>query len=255
MKAPISWLKKIINLSKSPAELAEILTLAGLEVEKIDRETFSFEGVVVGQLIEVSPHPDAEKLKIALVSDGKKEFQVVCGDTTIKEGLIVAFAKVGARLTLDGGEILEIEKAKLRGVESSGMLCSGRELGISDEDDQVYRLPPDAPLGQDLCEYLYDPTLDICLTPNLGHCRSIFGIARELGAHLNLTVKSPKVTLDEDQDNPAKSYIQVTNEDHEGCYQYECRVIRGVEIKESPAWLKHASSQKRATRSSVTLSM
>ena len=237
MKAPLSWLKKYTHLTQSPAEIAEVLTLAGLEVEKIDRETFSFEGVVVGKLIEVTPHPDAEKLKVAVVSDGKKEFQVVCGDTTISEGLVVAFAKTGARLTLAEGEVLEIEKAKLRGVESSGMLCSGRELGISDEEDKIYRLPSDAPLGQDLSEYLYDPIFDICTTPNLGHCRSFFGIARELSAHFNQPIKIPKVTLDEDQDNPAKSYVQVTNEDHDGCYQYECRVIRGVEIKESPSWL------------------
>ena len=238
MKAPLSWLRKYINLSKKPSELAEILTLAGLEVEKIERETFSFQQVVIGKLTSVKPHPNADKLKIATVTDGKKNFQVVCGDDTIEEGLIVAFAKIGATLKLRSGELLEIKKAKLRDVESQGMFCSAQELGIGDECSQIYRLAEDAPLGTDLATYLFDPTFDICLTPNLGYCRSIFGIARELGAQLDEVVNFLNVTVDEDLDNPAKSHIQVTNEDHEGCYQYECRVIRGVEIGESPTWLK-----------------
>lgn len=238
MKAPLSWLKKYINLTKKPAEIADILTLSGLEVEKIERETFSFEGIVIGNLIEVKAHPDAERLKIATVTDGKKNYQVVCGDTTIEPGLNVAFAKIGAILHLPTSEKLEIQKAKLRGVESQGMFCSGYELGITDENDQIYRLPEDAPLGEDLTKFLYDPTFDIALTPNLGHCRSLIGVARELGAIVDEGVNLPQVEVDEDLDNPAKAQIQVTNEDHEGCYQYECRVIRGVEIKESPTWLK-----------------
>ena len=238
MKAPLSWLKKYINLSKEPNEIAEILTLAGLEVEKIDREAFSFKGVVIAKLIEVKPHPDAEKLKLATVSDGKKSYQVVCGDTTIEPGLVVCLAKVGAKLTLRGKEAIEIKKTKLRGIESQGMFCSGNELGISDVSDQIYRLPEDAPLGEDLAQYLYDPTFDIALTPNLGHCRSIIGIARELSAHTDESITLPKVNIEEDLDNPAKAHIQVSNENHEGCFQYECRVIRGVQIKESPTWLK-----------------
>lgn len=238
MKAPLSWLKKYINLSKDPSEIADILTLAGLEVEKIDREHFSFEGVVIAKLIEVKPHPDAERLKVATASDGKKSYQVVCGDTTIEPGLVVCLAKIGAKVTLPNKEELVIKKAKLRGVESQGMFCSGAELGIGDESDQIYRLSDEAPLGEDLSKYLYDPTFDIALTPNLGHCRSMIGIARELSAHLDEIVNIPQTNISEDQDNPAKAQIQVTNEDHEGCYQYECRVIRGVQIKESPAWLK-----------------
>ncbi len=238
MKAPISWLKKYINLSKTPAQLAEILTLAGLEVEKIERETFSFEGIVIGKITEVKQHGDAEKLKIATVTDGKKSFQVVCGDTTIEEGLVVAFAKIGATLTLPSGETLEIKKANLRGIESQGMLCSALELGISEESSQIYRLLSNAPLGKDLATYLYDPTFDICLTPNLGYCRSIFGIARELGAQLDEVINFPLAQVEEDVDNPASAQIKVSNEDHEGCYQFACRVIRGVEIKQSPDWLK-----------------
>ena len=240
MKAPLSWLKKYINLEKSPTEIANILTLAGLEVEKIERESFSFEGIVVAKLISVTPHPDADKLKIAIVTDGKKEYQVVCGDTTIEEGLFVAFAKVGASLTLKNGETIEIKKTKLRSIESQGMLCSAFELGLSDSADQIYRLLKTAPLGQDLSTYLYDPIFDICLTPNLGHCRSIFGIARELSAQLSLPAKFPKILVEEDLDNPAKNELQITNTDPSGCFQYECRVIRGVQIKESPDWLKEA---------------
>lgn len=238
MKAPISWLKKFINLTRTPAEIAEILTLAGLEVEKIERDQFFFEGVIIGKITSVKPHPETDKLKIASVYDGSKSVQVVCGDLTIEEEDVVAFAKVGAKLTLRDGHTLEIKKAKLRGQESYGMLCSAAELGLSDDHDQILRLQKSAPLGQDIKNFLHDPTFDICLTPNLGYCRSMFGIARELGAHLNELVTFPSVQLKEDQDNPAHNEIQVTNEEHTGCLQYECRVIRGVQIDESPDWIK-----------------
>lgn len=238
MKAPLSWLKKYISLSKDAIELAEILTRSGLEVEKIDRMNFSFQGVIIGKVLEVTPHPDASNLKIAIISDGKSSHRVVCGDHTLEKNAVVPFAKVGAVLIDEEGVSVEIKKAKLRGIESLGMLASEKELGISKDDSKVMRLPQEAPIGEDIANYLLDPTFDITITPNLGYCRSIIGIARELSSQLGEPSHPPIFKLAEDTDNLTKSKLQVTNEAHKECPQYYCRIIRGVEVKPSPSWLQ-----------------
>ncbi len=238
MKIPFSWLEKYVCFSQSPTEVSDLLTLSGLEVEKIEFDTFDFTGVVIGLISEISDHPDADKLKILIISDGNKEYQVVSGAPHLEKNSKVAFAKEGATLKGIDGKPLVIKKAKLKGIESYGMLCSEKELGLSNNHESVLTLPQEAPLGENLSDFLHDPTLSIALTPNLGHCRSVIGVARELAAHFNLPLAPLKISLSEDPDKLAQNKIQVINEAPESCFQYSCRVIQGIEVAESPYWLK-----------------
>lgn len=238
MKIPFSWLKKYVTFSKSPAEVAELLTLSGLEVEKIELDTFDFANVIIGLILEISPHPDADKLQILIITDGEKKYQVVSGAPSLIKNSKVAFAKEGATLKGDDGKPFIIKKAKLKGIDSYGMLCSEKELGLSNNHDTVLTLPDDAPVGKDLGDFLRDPTLAIALTPNLGHCRSVLGVARELSAHFNEPLQPLKISLKEDVDNLAQNKIRVVNESFENCFQYQCRVIQGIEVTPSPYWLK-----------------
>lgn len=238
MKIPTSWLKKHIEFEKTPAEISELLTLAGLEVEKVDREIFNFSDVVTALVKEVYPHPHVDKLKVALVFDGKKQHKVVCGAPNCEAGKKVALAKVGSILQRDSDNPLEIQAATIRDIPSAGMLCSKKELGISNDHSGIYILPDDVPLGVALIEYLKDPTFDIALTPNLGYCRSVIGIARELGAQIDRKITPIRTKLEEDENLPLSEKIHIANEDHENCLQYSVRMIQGVEVGPSPAWLR-----------------
>ena len=147
MKVPLSWLKEYLELNISPEEIAESLTLAGLEVDKVETSTFSFSGVVIAKVLETQPHPNADRLQIARVFDGKEEFQVVCGASNCREGLITAFAKLGASLKEPDGNIWKIKKSKIRDIESFGMLCAADELGLPfKKTDGILELPHSAPL-------------------------------------------------------------------------------------------------------------
>ena len=165
----------------APAELAKQLTLAGLEVESVTPVAPPFSGVVVGEVLESGRHPDAEKLSLCQVTtDGSNRLQIVCGANNVRAGLKVAVAMVGARLPKD----VVIKRAKLRGQESNGMLCSARELGLGDEHDGIMELPDSLPLNQDLRAALDldDVMLEVNATPNRGDCMSVFGIARDYAA-------------------------------------------------------------------------
>lgn len=238
MKIPFSWLKKYVLFSQSPAEVSELLTLSGLEVEKVELDTFDFSQVIIGLILEISPHPEADRLQILILTDGEKKYQVVSGAPILIKNSKVAFAKEGATLKGEDGKPFIIKKAKIKGIDSFGMLCSEKELGLSNNAESVLSLPDDAPLGKDLGDFLRDPTLNIALTPNLGHCRSIIGVARELSAHYNEPLQPLKISFKEDQDNPTQNKIRVVNEDPTNCFQYSCRVIQGVEVTPSPYWLK-----------------
>lgn len=218
--------------------MADLLTLSGLEVEKIELDTFDFTNVIIALILEISPHPDADKLQILILTDGEKKYQVVSGAPSLVKNSKVAFAKEGATLKGDDGRLFVIKKAKLKGIDSYGMLCSEKELGLSNNHDSVLTLPDDAPVGKDVGDFLRDPTLSIALTPNLGHCRSILGVARELSAHFNEPLQPLKISLKEDLDNLAQNKIRIVNESFENCFQYHCRVIQGIEVTSSPYWLK-----------------
>ena len=231
MKIPLSWLKETIALDETAEQIAERLTLAGLEVDSVEPAPLSFEGVVVGEVISTEKHPDADKLQVAQVSDGTQTVQVVCGGANCRPGLKTPFARVGARL--DNGNF-KIKKGKIRGVESFGMLCAWVELGLGAEEPGIAELPADATVGQNLAELFGDTILEISLTPNLGHCQSVLGVARELSAATGAPVKLTDRPLKESgKPNPA----QVTIEELNACPAYTCRVIRGVKVGPSTQWV------------------
>ena len=235
MRVPLSWLKDYVNLELSNKELSDILTLAGLEVDKIEPTPFLFKGVVVAEVKETKPHPNAEKLKVAQVFDGSETLQVVCGDPKCAAGMKVALATIGGVLTDKEGKTFKIKKSKLRNVESFGMLCAEEELGLAESSDGIMVLNKDAEVGADLTELLGDVIFEISLTPNLGHCMSLFGIARDVAALLDQKVKKLPLHL---KSGKERCDVMVDIKDSENCYRYSCRKIRGVKVGPSPEWMQ-----------------
>jgi phenylalanyl-tRNA synthetase beta chain len=176
-------------------------------------------------------------LTIAKVSDGKEEFQVVCGAANCRAGMKTAFAKIGASLTDEEGKSFKIKKGKLRDVESYGMLCSATELGIAADGDGIMDLSEEFETGKDLGSYYSDVILDVSLTPNLGHCMSIYGLARELSAILDLPLKKPAFHLIE-EGQMLDQMVQVQLIDKKQCLRYACRAVCGIQVGPSPDWLK-----------------
>lgn len=238
MKLPYSWIKECLPTDLPAGRVADILTMLGLEVEGIEMPKMSFEGVVVGKVVKTERHPDAEKLTVAMVSDGKETVQVVCGAPNCREGLLTAFAKVGAVLTDPEGKTFKIKKAKLRGVESNGMLCGADELGLPGDSEGIIELPDDAAVGADLQELYGDAIFEIGLTPNLGHCASLQGVLRELSASLDASYSLPQVYIDDKDGQGIHSEVSVTIEDTERCPRYACRLIKNVKVGPSPKWLQ-----------------
>ncbi len=237
MKVPISWLKKFLNFNLTPQEVADALTLAGLEVEGIEIAPLAFSGVVVGSIVEVSKHPNADKLQVATVTDGVESFQVVCGAPNCREGIKAALAKVGASLKNASGKEFKIKRSKLRDVESFGMLCSEAELGLSEKSDGIMELPNEWKLGQPLESFYADAILEMSLTPNLGHCMSIYGIARELSAILGLPLAKLDFPVHE-IGNPIGEKVRLSLIDKKQCLRYACRLVENVQVGPSPDWLK-----------------
>jgi len=234
VKVTYSWLKEYVPLA-APAELAKQLTLAGLEVETVTPVAPPFSGVVVGEVRESGRHPDAEKLSLCQVTtDGANRLQIVCGAKNVRAGLKVAVAMVGARLPKG----VVIQRAKLRGVESNGMLCSARELGLGDEQEGIMELPASLPLNQDLrvALDLDDVMLEVNATPNRGDCMSVFGVARDYAAAQERRYLSARVQPVAPQ---STAVFPVTLEAPAACPLFASRVIRGVKAgAASPAWLR-----------------
>lgn len=237
MKIPLSWLKEYIDIKLSSADIANKLTLAGLEVENYTLTGTSFEGVVVGEILSVEKHPNADKLVVAQVTDGEEIFQVVCGDASCEKGLKVAFAKTGAQLKSENDQPFQIKKSKIRGVESFGMLCAQDELGLAEKSEGIWKLPFEAVLGTSLSELYGDTVFEISLTPNLSHCTSVMGIARELSALSGVPFNLPQVALAEVEES-SRGQVQVAVLNPEDCPRYACRVIKNVKVGPSPIWLQ-----------------
>ena len=233
MKFSENWLREWVNPAIGTDELASQITMAGLEVDEICAVAEEFSGVVVGQILSAEKHPNADKLKVCQVTDGTENFQVVCGAPNAREGIKIPFAKVGAVL----GPDFKIKKAKLRQVESFGMLCAASELGLSDDSDGLLELAESAPVGSDFREYLdlNDTIIDVDLTPNRSDCLSIHGLAREVGV-LNQTDLTPIDVAPAAVDIQDTFAVDVQAAD--ACPRYLGRVIKGVNVKaESPLWL------------------
>lgn len=233
MKLPLSLIKSFIHLDSPPDKIGEILTLLGIEVDRIENSQPPFAKVVVGEVLRAEKHPDAKNLQVTEVSDGKNSYTVVCGASNCRAGMKTAFAQVGAVLTDGDGMQRRIEKTTIRGVESLGMLCSGSELKISEDSEGILELPPEAKVGEDLIHLLWDPVFELSLTPNLGHCMSALGIARELSAALQIPLKKEKMGHIE-----ANLEKQIIIDDLSLCPRYMCCLIEGVQVGPSPFWLK-----------------
>ena len=233
MRVNLEWLREWVSIDLEPAELAERLTVAGLEVSSVEAAAPDFEGPVVAEITGVQPHPDADRLVVCEVDDGRKQHVVVCGAPNATSGLRAPFAPVGAQLP--GG--VKIGRAKLRGVTSDGMLCSGQDLGLSEESDGLLELAEDAPLGESIRDHLRldDAILDIELTPNRGDCFSVVGIAREVAATQGLELEPPANVPVKAQ---SSATFNVTLEAEAGCPRFVGRLIRGISITAtSPVWL------------------
>lgn len=237
MRLPLSWLKEYCSVNMSPAQIAKVLTMAGLEVDAIETKSLGFQKVVVGKVTGVEKHPDADKLCVATVSDGVESYQVVCGASNCRAGIKTAFAMVGAVLHDEEGKEFKIKRSKIRGIESFGMLCTGRELSLSDEHDGILEFADHLKEGADIAEMYADTVFEISLTPNLGHCNSIFGVARELSAATGVPLKYPEIVIKE-EGAAASSQAQVTITNKQKCTRYACRVVNTVKVGPSPDWMQ-----------------
>lgn len=235
MKITLSLIKCFLDIKKDIKDIAHILTLAGIEVDKIENETPSFTNVVSAKILDVQKHPSCDKLAVAQVSDGKETFQVVCGAPNCGKNLIAAFAKIGATLKDENNNVITIKKTKLRDVESYGMLCSAKELKLGKEADKIIELSADFEIGKDL-SFLNDPILEISLTPNLGHLLNALGIAKELACLTKTKVQMPKLNLKEEK-GFIEEKIKIAIEDR-GSSRYCGRIIEDVKIGPSPFWLR-----------------
>ena len=237
MLISLNWLKQYIDLEgKEVGELEKALTMIGQEVEKIEIKGDNLDNVVVGHLIEVKKHPNADSLTLCKVDNGKEILQIVCGATNHKTGDKVALAQVGAKLRED----FTIKKGKIRGEESNGMLCSEDELGIGSDKDGIIILPEDAPVGTPLKEYLgiNDTVFELEITPNRPDCLSHIGIARELAAYYGKELKYPKTVINKEVQEKTSDNIKVKIEDSNLSRRYVTRILKDVTVKESPKWLK-----------------
>ncbi|MFT5708607.1 MAG: phenylalanyl-tRNA synthetase beta chain [Oceanospirillaceae bacterium] len=237
MKFSEKWLRELVNPAISTQELVDQITMAGLEVDEVESVANDFSKVIVAKILTAEQHPNADKLQVCTVSDGTEEYQVVCGAPNARAGLITGYAQIGAELFDPTGKSFKIKKAKLRQVESFGMLCADAELGLSEESDGIMELSADAPLGVDLREYLSldDKIIDVDLTPNRGDCLSISGLAREVGVLNKTAVQYPEfeaapVTLAE--------RLSIKLEAPSDCPKYLGRIIRNVNVNaKTPPWM------------------
>lgn len=238
MRVPLSWLKEYIELPQTPIHIAKMLTLAGLEVDAVETVAASFTNVVVGKVLEVQKHPNADKLVVAKVTDGTETFQVVCGAPNCREGIKTAFAKIGASLPEEGGKEFKVKLSKIRGVESSGMLCSGKELHINEDSDGIMEFSMNAVEGTNVADMFSDTVFEISLTPNLSHCACVVGVARELAAHTGGKMKYPEIKVTETPEKIEGS-TKATVLDFAKCPRYTGRLIKNVKIGPSPDWLQN----------------
>ena len=237
MNVTLNWLKNYIDFEFSPSELADRLTMLGIEVESIKQLGAELEGVVVGSVTSIQPHPNADKLVLCQVDIGEtEELQIVCGAPNAREGMLAPVATIGATLPIG----LTIKRAKLRGEVSLGMLCSEKELGLSEDAAGLMELPTDTPLGTSLSEALGldDVVFELEITPNRPDCLSLIGVAREIRAETGNALKLPQVDFNEDETD-IREMTSVTIEAPDLCPRYAARVIRGVKVGQSPAWLQH----------------
>ena len=246
MKISEQWLRQWVNPKNTSEQLAEQLTMAGLEIDDRYAVARAFSGVVIGEVISVEQHPDADKLRVTQVNIGDAEpLQIVCGAPNVTVGMKAPVATVGAILPSDEAKGFKIKKSKLRGVASNGMLCGASEIDLVDDIDGLLELPEDAPVGTDIREYLglNNQILDISITPNRGDCFSVRGIAREISVINDLPVQLPEipdnVVASDNGATPA-----VTVDAVEACPRYLLQSISNIDRSiDTPKWMQDALVQ------------
>ncbi len=245
MKVPLSWLKQYVDVDLPVQELAHRLTMAGIEVGEVEVIGGWIE-VYVGHVTDVRPHPNADRLRLCIVSTGFEELEVVCGAPNVAVEQNICFAKVGANIYNTHTERHEtLEAAKIRGVESQGMICSAVELGLGGDHSGIIVLPDDAPVGALLDDYLGDILLDLELTPNRLDCLSVLGVAHEVAALTGKKVREPEISYKE-SGAPIEEQVKISVADPDLCRRYTASLLMGVKIGPSPQWL-----QDRLTRAGL----
>lgn len=245
MRVSRRWLQQYVDIHLSNDDLAERLTMAGLEVESIDDQAARLAGIVVGEVRSVEKHPNATKLSVCRVFDGKQEVQVVCGAPNVAPKQKVAFAPEGTTVPRnqhdpEGGS-LKIGRVSLRGVESAGMICSGYEIGLSDDHEGILVLASQARPGTLVSRHfgLDDTVFEIGVTANRADLLSHIGVAREIGANTGKPLKLPRIPLVEGRKS-IHTALQINVEDPVNCPRYSARIVENLRITQSPAWLRDA---------------
>ncbi len=240
MKISLNWLKEYVDITLPVDELAHRLSMSGTEVGGVIRigSMWDQDKVLVGQIVRLSPHPNADRLRLATIDLGEERNTVVCGAWNIAEGDKVPYARIGARL-IDGhsGELAVLRAAKIRGETSEGMICSEKELGIGEDHAGIMILPEDAPVGTSLLDYLGDVILDLDLTPNRPDCLAVLGVAREVAALTGRQVREPSLDYRESGESVSK-LASVDILDSDLCPRYCASVVTGVKIGPSPRWMQ-----------------
>jgi phenylalanyl-tRNA synthetase beta chain len=238
VKVTLSWLKDYLDTTASPEQIAERLTMIGLEIESVTDRAAGLRDFVVARVVEARRHPDADKLSVCTVDTGNGTVEVVCGAPNARTGMKGVFAASGSSIPGTG---IKLKKASIRGVESNGMLLSEREMGLSDEHTGIIELADDAPVGAPAVEVmgLADPLLDVAITPNRGDCLSVYGIARELAAAGLGTLKPLSVEPVLGRvESPIRVLMELDADSADACPYFVGRFIGGVRNGESPQWLK-----------------
>ena len=240
MKVPVSWLKEYVDIEMNLDDLAHRLTMAGNEVEDIER-TGWIDNVVVGHVKNIAQHPDADRLRLVTVDHGDGEAEVVCGAPNVAEGQKIAYASIGAVLqdayADEPGKTKKLKRSKIRGVVSEGMVCSVRELGIGDDHDGIIVLDDDLAVGTPIGEVLGESVIDIELTPNRPDCLGVVGVARDVSAITGKPLKQPDIEF-EATGPDVNTLASVEISDPDLCLRYTATVIQGVKIGPSPKWLR-----------------
>lgn len=235
MIVSLKWLRDYVDIPLSVNDLADRLTMVGLEIEGIRQQSEFLEKVMTVRLEEIRKHPRADRLHLCKVSDGRKTYRVVCGAPNLEPGITVPLALPGG--TLPSG--MTLEETHIRGELSQGMLCSQKELQLGEDASGIWHLPPETPIGVPLAEALGrdDVILEVGITPNRSDCLSIIGIAREIAAICGASLRYPPVSVEE-QGPSVDTLSSVTVLDSVGCPRYTARIVEGVRIGPSPAWLR-----------------
>ena len=244
MKVTLNWLKQYVDFNWSPEELTERLTMLGLEVEGVQKISGAFDGIVVAQILTRDKHPNADKLSVCKVNDGKGERTIICGAQNHKTGDKIPLILPNFALPMKAGdkEPFVIKERKVFGITSQGMMCSPQELGLPDQVDGLLILPADAPVGKPFGEYLgrsgSDVVYDLEVTPNRPDLNSLIGIAREIAAVTGNALKIPTIVFLNTDSEPIGDMVSVRNDEPELCPRYTVRIVRKVKVGPSPDWLR-----------------